>query len=435
MVTTRSSDHKNDVSATPDKMKSGELDNQKPHVLRQRNTNQSSEMENDLQNSAKRSLQADEDTPATKRRRPNWKGKKETAPAEEANEEDAGAESDNKHAIGGDVMGTPGQEGEYSIYETPATRPQSSVYATPATHLAKPGSSATATPPASHIPKNRSQKGTKSKSGAQNSILSTAKKANAFVPTPKATHIRFDSEESESLPPTNADPHEPLLNNDNEEEPESESEDDEAPEAITNASAIQSARTFDAGASRAVAAQRAATRTKRKDRDTVLKSQAKEAGNKGRKRRQQEEEEDDSDVEEIPRTDLDDDAQTAYISLSSIPNLLPQELLDAAPEVRPLSPPPLALSTTTSKPDKLDLLNPKRPKDVKRGPVKVRVLQDSNPLLAPKADRKTGTVREARETWMMGRAGTGGKMKGVVGTGKMERRAVGSASGKGFLRK
>lgn len=105
-----------------------------------------------------------------------------------------------------------------------------------------------------------------------------------------------------------------------------------------------------------------------------------------------------------------------------VPDLLPEEILAAEPYVRPPTPPlNPALRPTSFKKHTIFAVEEKRPKDVKRGGVMVRVLDSNNPRLAPKAGRAS---RALREQWLLGRTGKGG-------TQVFERRKA----GKGFLRR
>lgn len=390
----------------------------------------------------KQSLEEAQDTPSTKESKPNSSRKRRATSQKIANDGRDGDRDIDDGTMKTSTEPPSHLQDDESIYETPATRVQSSAYATPATHLVKTLPTDNITP-ASHVPKSRKRKSPEDGEEGMGVMPPDEQDASTATAQPqtRSTRIRFNSEEPASLPMQTANVVEPSNSSINA-QIESESDDDDAPEAITNVDASQSAKAADLEASKAAAAQRAAARSKRKQRDTVLKAQAEDADTRGRKRRRREavaeriQDEEESDVEEITRVEDPEEGLTTRLRFSKVPALLPQELLDAAPEVRPLSPPP-ALEPTpgSNKPNKIALLSPKHPKDVKRGPVSVHVLKDVNPLLPPKADKKLGTVRATREAWMMGRAGKSGKMKDVVGSGRMERRAIVTGGGGGFFRR
>lgn len=89
----------------------------------------------------------------------------------------------------------------------------------------------------------------------------------------------------------------------------------------------------------------------------------------------------------------------------ALPALLPDEILNAEPAIRPPTPPAEDASAIAKKPNKLRFLDKteKAPKDVQAGDVTIRVLdapvtkQKSKPVLAPKAS-KSG--RNVKENWL-----------------------------------
>lgn len=299
-------------------------------------------------------------------------------------------------------------EHDDSIYATPATHASASTYTTPATHLVDP-----AIPPSSNTP-----------SREPSSRAKLAMRSKASDATPK--RIRFSSED----PPVATEPA-PVesvngaLNGAADTTPDSEDDYDEAPEAITHTAAIESTRAAETGAAKAAAAQKAAAKAKRRQRDATLKSQAAEADKDSQRRKKRRKVDDDEHESESESTDV--------LRRGKLPPLLPQELLDSVPAIRP--PSPVAELSVMSKPNnKLNLLEVKKPKDVMRGPVKVRVLGDANPRLPPKAEGKAKSDRQVKEHWIAGRQRTSGKLKGAVGSGKMERRSLAQSGGRGFLR-
>lgn len=313
-----------------------------------------------------------------------------------------------------------------SIYETPATQNAGSIYTTPATHLIKKTNATNDTTPSHRLNPN------------------------------KARHQRFTSEEP---PDTALNESPPTANKPGVESTNDVQDDDsdEAPEAVTTKAAAQAVRKAQAGAAKARKAQEDATRNKRRDRNMALAEQARNTDGRRSKHPAQEQcvqnlahlelessdhddnDDDDDNVEEIDGGRLiTEDTVTWDQAPNKLPKYLPQELLDAAPAIRPLSPPITIKSSSlaaASRLNKLALLDPKQPKDITRGPVKVRVMQDiaSLKFMPPKAERKKGTQREVRDTWMLGRQGRFGSSKGVIGSGKVERRSWGKSSG--FLRR
>ena len=97
---------------------------------------------------------------------------------------------------------------------------------------------------------------------------------------------------------------------------------------------------------------------------------------------------------------------------STLPALLPDDILNAVPDVRPPTPPPEFEVFSQKKPTKLRFLEKKEkaPKDVRMGDVAIRVLDSEssrkqpNTALAPKASK---TSRGAREAWLKQARSTG----------------------------
>lgn len=106
-----------------------------------------------------------------------------------------------------------------------------------------------------------------------------------------------------------------------------------------------------------------------------------------------------------------------------LPALLPADILAADPVVRPATPPLDQERGVVPKPKKHVFVetDPKPPKDIKRGPVKVRLLEGTRQNLPPKASKES---RNIKESWLGGRRGRNGATV-------MERRKVGF----GFARK
>ncbi|KAJ9639457.1 hypothetical protein H2199_006490 [Coniosporium tulheliwenetii] len=311
---------------------------------------------------------------------------------------------------------TPEQEPMYEHLATPATV---SVYATPATTLRTTQKSPASRTPVPEVPsstmdsemteeaptpqptksRNTFRQPTTSSTISRTSALPKASTENTTLnntpragspspsePIPKPSHTTPKS--SSSSQPSNADL---SANSDG-------ASDDEAPETITTASALAAARAREDEAARG--------------------EEGEEEGEGERERAKTA-----AVLEEDVAAPAADDAATA-LDLNNLPALLPDALLAAAPEVRPPTPPPPSATQAVAKKPKqhhrfLDA-DEKPQKDLKRGPVNVRVLQQTNKLLAPKASANSRNLREA---WLKGRTGLGrGSGKGMVGA-KMERRA------------
>jgi len=106
-----------------------------------------------------------------------------------------------------------------------------------------------------------------------------------------------------------------------------------------------------------------------------------------------------------------------------LPALLPDEILTAEPAARPPTPPLNLEHRKKSKPKKHTFVDAeaKPPKDIKRGPVNVRVLEVGRQSLPPKGSKES---RNMKESWLAGR-------RGRNGAGVFERRKI----GEGFVRK
>jgi U3 small nucleolar RNA-associated protein 16 len=114
----------------------------------------------------------------------------------------------------------------------------------------------------------------------------------------------------------------------------------------------------------------------------------------------------------------------------TLPALLPDDILNAVPEVRPPTPPPETEDFAQKKPTKLRFLEKKEkaPKDVRMGDVAIRVLDSDsarkqpNGALPPKAS-KMG--RSAKSAWL----------KQARSTGHVNGMRMASSGSKGFVRK
>ncbi|KAL8696282.1 MAG: hypothetical protein Q9201_007736 [Fulgogasparrea decipioides] len=247
-----------------------------------------------------------------------------------------------------------------------------------------------------------------------------------------STHKRFESEGIESVPlPTQPDrpAHEALEAPRSSEDVATTPSDDEAPEVVTQSRGLENARSAAAEAAKAAGAQRRAEKQKRRERDRVLKAQAIPS-----KKQPKELDtiviqpgitpDDDDDVpEQIPPPPLDSPDQMDWSAKGVLPELLPEEILAAEPMPRLPTPiPQLSIvKVTANKKRRFIEKTTKPPKDIQKGNVRIRVLEDTKTVLPPKVAKSSQMIRES---WLAGRRGHKGKVM-------MERRTVGG----GFVRK
>jgi len=100
-----------------------------------------------------------------------------------------------------------------------------------------------------------------------------------------------------------------------------------------------------------------------------------------------------------------------------LPLLLPDELLNAEPAVRPPTPPPHVsqVRLDVSRKRKLLDIDSRPPKDVQRGELKIRVLSTDGGHLPPRPSKEG---RMLRETWLTGQRGPkGGIRRRKIGGG------------------
>ena len=113
---------------------------------------------------------------------------------------------------------------------------------------------------------------------------------------------------------------------------------------------------------------------------------------------------------EYPQT-IDEDrnpsAKTKFSKKIPLPLLLPEEILAANPPAHALIPPFSNSKLATNQKRKFVDLEPKPPKDIKRGSVNVRVLQDNRSILPPKSSHASKTLRES---WLISRRGKKGEI-------------------------
>ncbi|KAL8965051.1 MAG: hypothetical protein Q9183_004058 [Haloplaca sp. 2 TL-2023] len=206
-----------------------------------------------------------------------------------------------------------------------------------------------------------------------------------------------------------------------------ESSEDEAPEEVTKSTGLKTARAIAAEATKAAEAQQAVEKQRRRDRDRLLKSQSQVS-----KRQPQvidavdtesEISSDDDVPDQVAPPPLDDKDQMDWSKQLPLPELLPEEVLAAEPAVR-LPTPPLQkdLVKVAANKKRQFLEKKEKPiKDLKRGNVRIRVLDDRRSVLPPKVSKPSQIIRES---WLNGRLGARGKPM-------FERRKVGG----GFVRR
>ncbi|GKZ17067.1 hypothetical protein AbraIFM66951_006021 [Aspergillus brasiliensis] len=232
-------------------------------------------------------------------------------------------------------------------------------------------------------------------------------------------HFRFDSEEPEM--PDVADVEDTTEAQQNAENQDDESsDDDEAPETVDNSAQLSKMRMEAKKQERARQIEEQLKRDKRKQLDELRKSQAKLAKKKEAK------------AEDLlsESTETLQGTTTQDARRSALPALLPDDILNAAPDVRPPTPPAEERTLMQKKPNKLRFLDKKEkpPKDARVGDVTIRVLDEgvskkpSKTVLPPKAS-KTG--RNAKQNWLNKSRNTGA-LNGL-------RRTTGGSSG--FVRK
>ncbi|RAK97203.1 uncharacterized protein BO80DRAFT_428380 [Aspergillus ibericus CBS 121593] len=240
----------------------------------------------------------------------------------------------------------------------------------------------------------------------------------ASAPAAKKKHFRFDSEEPEL--PEVAAMEEATETRQEVEDSGDDSDDDEAPETVDNSAQRSMMRLEAKKQERAKQIEEQLKRDKRKQLDELRKSQAKIAKKKEVK----------SDDLLSESTETLQGTTTQDARRSALPALLPDDILNAAPDVRPPTPPAEERTFVQQKPNKLRFLDKKEkaPKDVRMGDVTIRVLdgdvskKSSKTTLPPKSS-KTG--RNAKQNWLNKSRSTG-SLNGM-------RRTTGGSSG--FVRR
>ncbi|KAL4910126.1 U3 snoRNA associated-domain-containing protein [Aspergillus multicolor] len=243
-------------------------------------------------------------------------------------------------------------------------------------------------------------------------------------------HFRFDSEEPEV--PQVAEPEAPVDAQQQQDDEEEDSSDDEAPETVDNSAQLSKIKLEAKKREEARKLEEQAKREKRRQLDEVRKQQAKAAAKR----------------KEVPTsqtatgagTPADDMLSESSATLqgsftqdvrrSGLPALLPDDILNAVPDVRPPTPPPETEVFSQKKPTKLRFLEKKEkaPKDVRMGDVAIRVLDSESSrkqpstALAPKASKIS---KGARAAWL----------KQARSTGHVNGMRMVSSGKKGFVRK
>lgn len=215
------------------------------------------------------------------------------------------------------------------------------------------------------------------------------------------------------------------------------SDSDEAPEEVTTSAAASKAKASAEETKRARQAQQMKEEKRRQERaDRIAQEQANKREREEKKARKLAKRE-----AKLARQQQLEGSSPARapmdVDMHSLPDLLPESILEAAGDRRAPTPPPVRGGKTEEelKREKLNrhikfLDRGEKPiKDVKKGKLNVSVLAQRNALLAPKVNRDTKNIREH---WLKGRdaqrKGRGGRKNTTFK--KIERRAVPG----GFLR-
>ncbi|KAF1972416.1 hypothetical protein BU23DRAFT_555213, partial [Bimuria novae-zelandiae CBS 107.79] len=249
---------------------------------------------------------------------------------------------------------------------------------------------------------------------------------------PPRRHQRFGSEDPADVPDMTVQTEPSQIDEVDNDDDANDS--DEAPEMVTTSAAASKAKAAAEETSRAHEAQQAKEDKRRKERaDRIAQEQAEKREREEKKARKLAQKEaklarrQRREASSPPRAPTD-------VGLNTLPDLLPDSILEAAGNRRPPTPPPVRRGKTAEElqREKLSrhikfLESSEKPiKDVKKGKVNVSVLSQRNTLLAPKVNKKTKNVREH---WLKGREEDRKGKKGMKFK-KMERRPA----SKGFLR-
>lgn len=200
---------------------------------------------------------------------------------------------------------------------------------------------------------------------------------------------------------------------------------DDAPDVVSQSTGLQKARSTAAETAKAIEAQRAVEKQKRKERNQLLERQAKAVKREVQKKKpkgiRSKMLADDDRVDREPASPRDYPAEFQWSSEDALPELLPDEILAAEPMVRFPTPESLIVRAPTNKKQRFLDKTSKPPKDIRKGNVRIRVLEEKQATLAPKVSKPSQRIKES---WLAGRPGAKGR---VV----MERRKMGG----GFVRR
>jgi len=232
------------------------------------------------------------------------------------------------------------------------------------------------------------------------------------TPTTHSRRIRFSSKSPEpELDTANVEeslqPSTPIAQNEPTTPDQADSDDDAAPEELTTAAPATAPAHPASKPSRRKATQHSAARKKRRER-TAAKAQQASAVT----------------ASTTPADDDNDEpnpGQHPALDTTALPAILPAHILAAAaaqPPAQARAPARARLGANGA----IVVPAARRAHDVRRGPVAVRVLGESNARLAPAAGRQSSGVRER---WLRGRAELAKEGKGA---GRVRRRPFGGAA-------
>ncbi|MCJ1438414.1 hypothetical protein MMC27_007802 [Xylographa pallens] len=227
----------------------------------------------------------------------------------------------------------------------------------------------------------------------------------------KATHKRFGSEEGLpllALPSNNAVGDQNVKGNGTNQvqiHSEVESEDD-SPEVVTASAGLREARTAVAEAARAAETQSLARKDKRRARDAHLKEQAATSKKERRSHVNHPSKLDDATSAPYDSTAPKPNPATAgskktFKRTDPLPDRLPADVLAAEPIAHPPTPPRIVTIVNPRKRRFCDA-DPKPPKDLKRGSVTVRILEENNSTLPPRSSKLSKSLKES---WLAGQRG------------------------------
>ena len=260
------------------------------------------------------------------------------------------------------------------------------------------------------------------------SILHTEAQVPPSKTSPRhaATHKRFDSTEPEEVTLLSArEPTRVETSGGHDDDNASDSDSDAAPETTTLTAATAEAQASTDLAVKAIKKQEHDKRQKAKDRENAqrlhrqkVEAKAARKANRARKREQLAAA---MDLHTPPKSESSPpatlmtlkgspthDDRGDFAMVAEIPKVLPMEILSSVPEVRPPTPP---LETVDNNGTNMQTIQRKqmslnttrkRPKDVIKGGVRMRVLSEGEGkgTLAPRADKQSKSIREH---WLGGR--------------------------------